>query len=391
MASTINGTSTGSGGLITTGDDSGILNIQTNETTAMSIDASQSVDFTNNIDAPNTFGFKNRIINGGMNIAQYNSTTSVSVQTTTSYSTVDRFRTYATQNSKFTVQQTPSATETGYATRVGAGFTNYLAATSSSAYAVLSSDYFLITQIIEGNNVSDLAWGTANAKTITLSFWAYSSLTGTFGGVVSNPAATQSYPFTYTISSANTWTQISVTITGATSGVWPTTSAAGMYIYFGLGVGSTYSTTAGSWATGAYFSTTGATSVVGTNGATFYITGVQLEKGTQATSFDFRDYGRELILCQRYFYKTGGAANGAYTIYAGYAGSSSTFGNTYFYPVVMRATPTVSVSGTFTVSNAAQPTFLPATNDNMLVYSTATATGAAYFAGGASVSVSAEL
>ena len=149
------------------------------------------------------FAFRNRIINGAMNISQ-RGTTSVSVQTTTAYATVDRFRTYATQNSKFTVQQTPSATETGYATRIGAGFTNYLAATSSSAYSVVSSDYFLITQVIEGNNVSDLAWGTADAKTVTLSFLAYSSLTGTFGGVFGNASANRSYAFSYTINAANT-------------------------------------------------------------------------------------------------------------------------------------------------------------------------------------------
>jgi hypothetical protein len=323
---------------------------------SVTINGTSGVTF-NDASSQNTaatgFGFKNRIINGGMNIAQYNSTTSVSVQTTTAYSTVDRFRTYATQNSKFTVQQTPSATETGFATRVGAGFTNYLAATSSSAYSVVSSDYFLITQVIEGNNVSDLAWGTANAKTITLSFWAYSSLTGTFGGVVANPAATQAYPFTYTISSANTWTQISITVTGATAGVWPTTNAAGMYIYFGLGVGSTYSTTAGSWATGTYFSATGATSVVGTNGATFYITGVQLEKGSTATSFDYRPYTTELQLCQRYLPAFVSSSGSSTLPFIGAGATTTAQSGVFKFDVQARVPPTgvtVSSASHFTSS-----------------------------------------
>jgi hypothetical protein len=132
-----------------------------------------------------------------------------------------------------------------------------------------------------------------------------SSLTGTFGGSLRNSSGARSYPFTYAISSANTWEQKSVTIAGDTTGTWLTTNGIGIYAGFGLGIGSTYSGTAGAWAAANYLSVTGATSVVGTNGATFYITGVQLEKGSTATSFDYRPYGTEEQLCQRYYRITG--------------------------------------------------------------------------------------
>jgi hypothetical protein len=173
--------------------------------------------------------------------------------------------------------------------------------TVASAVTVGASDFFSITQVIEGFNIADLAWGTASAKTITLSFLVYSSLTGTFGGALRNSGASRGYPFSFTIPTANTWTQISVTVAGDTSGTWLTNNGIGMMVAFGLGVGSTYSGTAGAWASANYLSATGATSVVGTSSATFYITGVQLEKGSTATSFDFRPYATEFIYCQRYY------------------------------------------------------------------------------------------
>jgi hypothetical protein len=168
---------------------------------------------------------------------------------------------------------------------------------------VLSSDYFVSYHRIEGFNVADLDWGTASAQTITLSFWAQSSLTGTFGGSLSNNAFNRSYPFTFAINAANTWEQKTITIAGDTSGTWAKDNTIGISLNFSLGSGSTYSGTAGAWTGSGLFSATGATSVVGTNGATFYITGVQLEKGSTATSFDYRPYGTELALCQRYYYR----------------------------------------------------------------------------------------
>jgi len=237
---------------------------------------------------------KSRIINGAMVIDQRNAGASVTADTGNPY-TVDRWVSISSQNSKYTIQQNAGSVTPPV------GFSNYLGITSSSAYTVGAAEQFLVRQQIEGYNIADLNWGTANAKTVTLSFWVRSSLTGTFGGGLYNSNGTRSYPFSYTISSANTWEQKSVTIAGDTSGTWQTTNSTGVSVGFGLGVGSTYSGTAGAWAGTYYSSATGAVSVVGTNGATFYITGVQLEVGSTATSFDYRPYGTELALCQRYY------------------------------------------------------------------------------------------
>ncbi len=287
--------------------------------------------------------FKNRIINGEMRIDQRNAGASVTPAAAGSGTyTLDRWNNYATQASKYTVQQNAGAVTPP------AGFTNYAGMTSSSAYSITSTDIFLFRQSIEGYNVADLGWGTSAAQPVTLSFWVRSSLTGTFGGSFINADQNRSYPFTYTINSANTWEQKTVTIAGDTSGTWGKTNGIGIGVYFGLGVGSTYSGTAGSWASTNYYSATGATSVVGTNGATFYITGVQLEKGSTATSFDYRPYGTELALCQRYYQRM-------YTdsIYAqlGMAMISASTGSgavkiSYTYPQQMRSGPTISVLGT---------------------------------------------
>jgi hypothetical protein len=221
-----------------------------------------------------------------------------SVTPTNGQFSVDRWACLLSAASKYTAQQNAAAVTPPV------GFIKYLGITSSSAYSVAAGDYFNIRQGIEGLNVADLAWGTASAATVTLSFWVRSSLTGTFGGGIVNGVGDRSYPYTYTISLANTWEQKTITIAGDTTGTWVTTNSNWGYIQFGLGVGATYSGTAGAWAAGNFLSATGATSVVGTNGATFYITGVQLEKGSTATSFDYRPYGTELAFCQRYYEKS---------------------------------------------------------------------------------------
>jgi hypothetical protein len=240
----------------------------------------------------NNVTFRNRIINGAMVIDQRNAGASVSPNTSVDVFPCDRFAVQASQNSKCTAQQVTTAPT---------GFKNSLKITSSSAYSVGVNDYFDIYQKIEGYNVADMAFGTASAVTFTLSFWVQSSLTGTFGGSVYNNAFNRSYPFSYTISSANTWEYKTVTITGDTSGTWTTDNTCGLGVGFGLGVGTNYSGTAGAWTGSGKFSVTGAVSVVGTSGATFYITGVQLEAGTTASPFEYRQYGTELQLCQRYY------------------------------------------------------------------------------------------
>ena len=301
------------------------------------------------------YGFKNRILNGQMVIDQRNAGASVATSSGNNIYTLDRWQVIYSQTSKFTIQQTPSTTETGYATRIGAGFSNYAAFTSTSAYSVNSTDFFLIRQPIEGFNIADFAFGTSSAKAVTLSFWVNSSLTGTFGGSITNAAENRCYPFSYSVSSANTWTQISITIAGCTDGTWATNNTSGIKLFLSLGCGSTNSGTAGSWSTSTYYTTTGATSVVGTNGATFYITGVQLEKGSTATSFDYRPYGTELQLCQRYFETSMSvapadnmsvASTGVYAI----ASSAGTPLLTVQFKVTKRTDPTVTYYAPLTTS-----------------------------------------
>jgi hypothetical protein len=254
--------------------------------------------------------------------------------------TVDRWNASVALSTKGTWQQNAGSVTPPV------GFTNYLGFTSNSAYTVGSTEQFKFFQVIEGYNMADLAWGTASAETVTLSFWVRSSLTGTFGGALLNGAANRSYPFTYTISSANTWTQASVTITGDTTGTWATNNTQGVYVQFGFGVGATFSGTAGAWAGAYYASATGATSVVGTNGATFYITGVQLEKGSTATSFDYRPYGTELALCQRYFESTAfpDASFGLNATRIGICTTTNSFSSGFSYLVPKRTnSPTVTL------------------------------------------------
>ena len=277
-------------------------------------------------------GMVNRIINGAMVLDQRNA--GASVTPTGGALTLDRWLYDATQNSKVTIQQNAGAVTPPV------GFSNYLGVTSTSAYSIGAGDLFNVTQYIEGFNTFDLALGTASAATVTLSFRVYSSLTGTFGGALQNNARTQSYPFTYSIPVANTWTTISVTVPGSTTGTWVgATNGRGLSVFLGLGVGSTYATTAGAWASGDYRGATGATSVVGTNGATFYITGVQLEKGSTATSFDYRPYSTELALCQRYYEMFGDGC-----------------------PLSLQTSTSYQLSARFLVEKRATPTFLHVTN-----------------------------
>jgi hypothetical protein len=278
---------------------------------------------------------KSRIINGAMVIDQRNAGASVS--NPTAY-TLDRWTTAITQASKITIQQNAGAVT------LPIGFNKYLGVTSTSAYSVLTGDTFLVEQLIEGYNTSDLGFGTANASAVTLSFKVYSSLTGTFGGSLSNNDGSRTYPFTYSISTVNTWTSISVTIAGDTSGTWiGATNGIGIRVRFGLGSGATYSGTAGAWASANYVQPTSTVSVVGTSGATFYITGVQLEKGSTATSFDYRPYGTELALCQRYCYVMRPAVI-ASGLFSGLWYSTTLTLHTFIFPVVMRFAPALTYS-----------------------------------------------
>jgi hypothetical protein len=240
------------------------------------------------------FSFKNRIINGDMRIDQRNAGASVNTGVGNNYNP-DRWLIFDSAGSKMSVQQVTDAP---------AGFAKSQKITSLAATSPASTDYYFDCQRIEGFNVADFGWGTANAKTLTLSFWVNSSLTGTFSGAFGNASFNRSYVFTYSVSAANTWEQKTVTVTGDTTGTWATDNSTGLQVVFDLGSGSSRAGTAGSWSANDYRKATGSVSVIGTLNATWYITGVQLEVGSVATPFERRPFGTELALCQRYFEKS---------------------------------------------------------------------------------------
>jgi len=288
----------------------------------------------------NGIGFRNRIINGDMRIDQRNAGAAVTVAG--SYP-VDRFLMQFSTDGAFSAQRSTTAP---------AGFTNSLVVTTTTADGTLAASQQMVLQHhIEGFNVADLGFGTASAKSVTISFWVRSSLTGTFGGSLKNSAANRSYPFTYTISVADTWEQKSVTVAGDTSGTWLTDNGIGLTVSFGLGVGTDRSGTAGAWNSNNNNSATGAVSVIGTLNATWYITGVQLEVGSVATPFERRPYGTELALCQRYYCKTFdiGVAPGNNVAGAGELLATNINQATYEpgaiwrFPVAMRAVPTITM------------------------------------------------
>lgn len=283
-------------------------------------------------------GRRNLVINGAMQVSQRHGT-SVYAQINSAYN-LDRFRGNSfdggATTGKFTVQQSSTAPD---------DFSHSLLVTSSAATADAASNIFNIEQLIEGYNTAHLNFGSSSAKTITLSFYVRSSLTGTFGGALKNSARDRNYPFTYTINSANTFERKEITISGDTSGTWVgSTNGMGLWVSFGLGVGSTRSGTAGAWGGGDMFSSTGATSVVGTSGATWYITGIQLEVGEQATPFEHRSFGEELALCQRYLFRSG-KGESPYAAFAQGWATASTSGTAHVaFPVEMRAEPSFSHS-----------------------------------------------
>jgi len=287
------------------------------------------------------FGHRNKIINGCMRFDQRNNGASVTPTGNDTY-LLDRFVAELSQASKFSVQQNAGSVTPPV------GFTNYLGVTSLSSYSVGSGDYFIISQRVEGSNITDLDFGKSTAKEITISFWVRSSLTGSFGGSVVNSDANRAYPFSYTISSANTWEKKLITLDGDTAGTWYTTNSSGLALRFSLGAGSTYSGTANAWAGSNYVAPTGSTSVVGTNGATWYMTGCQLEQGKIATPFEMRNYSLEDLTCKRYFG----------FVYVGADWESGTYSaHGITYPAMMRATPTFAPITNTLISNVSATDF----------------------------------
>jgi len=306
--------------------------IQVGGTDFLTVTSGGNTTFTQPANLPNTFGFKNRLINGGMVIDQRNNGASVSVSAT-AY-TLDRMLSLASGGGVYTVQQSSTVpSSTGFRTSA-----IYTVTTADSSIA--AGDFYGFDQRIEGYNVSDLNFGNSGATPFTLSFWVRSSVTGTYSVAFFNSDANRSYVTTYTINSTNTWEQKTITVTPDTSGTWLTTNGIGVVVRFGLGVGSTFTTsTLNAWQAGLFFNANTATNWIATNGATFYITGVQLEKGSTATSFDYRPYGTELALCQRYYYRVTQTGSISTAFCVGAAFSTGVSGLLINFPVTMRTIP----------------------------------------------------
>ena len=285
---------------------------------------------------------KNKIINGDMRVDQRDGTATINA-TGVTYN-VDRWlgRGVGSAGVFTLVQDTTSP----------ANFTNSLKATVTTAdSSIASGSSYRVQQMVEGYNMSDLNWGTSDAQSVTLSFWVRSSVTGTFGGSVANGDFNRFNVFSYTISSADTWEYKTVTIAGDTSGTWATDNTLGLRLNFSLGAGSTLLASAGSWGASTKEGVTGQTNVIATNSATFYVTGVQLEAGVNATDFENLQYGQQYALCQRYYqkYLNDSGATGEGFWGTGLQDSTTSFVGGFVYQTPMRIKPTAfETSGTAT-------------------------------------------
>ncbi len=303
-------------------------------------------------------GARNRIINGDMRIDQRNAGASVTA-TDAGYQ-LDRFQTFTeSADGVFTVQRVADAP---------ASFVNSAKITVTTADASIgASQRYLFVQNIEGFNVADFGFGASGASTITISFWVKSSVTGTFGGCLSNADFNRTYPFSYTISSANTWAYKTITILGDTTGTWLTNNENGIRLIFSIGVGSSSSGTANAWASSNIFQPTGSVNLISTLNATLNITGVQLEAGSVATPFERRSYGQELALCQRY-YEVGTSG------FTGYATAGIGVGAHVAFAATKRATPTIALTP-FSYTNASGATTTNIAVSGFIPYGTTSANG----------------
>lgn len=337
--------------------------IQSDTSYASTLNVASKINFTAGMQIGGqdaTFGgMRNRIINGDMRIDQRNAGSASNNSTTFNY-VVDRFRFTSATTNTATLQRVADAPS-------GSGFVYSAKVICNTGQSLSAGSYHNFGHPIEGFNVGDLMWGTANAKPITLSFWAKSSLVGTFGGNIANyGATTRCYVFQYTISSANTWQKFTITIPGDTGGDWYTvanTNALGMFLLFSLGEGSNQqASSANTWVGSDYRFISGNIQMMTVTGATWQITGVQIEKGSVATEFEYRPYGQELALCQRYYWKMTTNGQNYSNFGLGYASSST---NAYIQvknPVTMRTIPgsiEVSASGTIGTQFNSTVTIVP--------------------------------
>jgi len=293
--------------------------------------------FASTVSTTNPISFRNRVINGDFFIDQRNAGAS-STPTVDPTRTIDRWKVNIVGSGRCQVGQNLGAF--AYPT----GFTSYYGMKVTTTSTVNAGDYFFLSQVIEGINVVDLAWGTASAKPVTLSFWVLSSLAGTAGGFVRNAGATagnytRSYPFTFTINNILTWEYKTVTIPGDTTGQWLANQTDGVEFGIELWNGTSFQGTPNTWGAANYTGPSGGTiNYVGSLNANMNITGVQFESGSIATPYERRHIDVELAMCQRYYEPTVARLGGYNT--AGGSLRSSVYFNTKKRPA---ASPTLTV------------------------------------------------
>jgi hypothetical protein len=304
----------------------------------------------------------NRIINGAMTVDQRNAGASQATSADFGAYTTDRFYARHVTDGALTFQQVTDAPT---------GFINSLKITVTTAdSSIASTQRAWVAQYIEGLNVSDLAWGTASAINVTLSFWVKSSVTGIYCCSIINSANNRGHPVNYTINSVNTWEQKTVTISGDTSGTWLTTNGIGLRVYFPVTAGTYYQGTNSAWNASEAMCTSSQTNLMATSGATFYITGVQLEAGSSASSFAYENYSDTLQKCQRYYHLLASYGVGGYG-----SGVSESIFASYQFKVNMRASPTVTITSNGTESNLQSFSVVAVSTDTVQFQAASSSTG----------------
>ena len=296
--------------------------------------------------------FKNLLINGDMQIWQRGTAATAA---TSAYVGVDRWKILENSDGAITAEQSALST----ADKATTGCRNALLIKCTTAdTSIASSQYSYISQALEGQFLSHLAWGTTSAKTLTLSFWVKAYVAATYTiGIKKYDNTTYQIPIEYTVNSSNTWEKKTIVISptsGSTSlitganGAFDQDNGIALLLTFGLAWGSTYHGTSGTWATGAHFSTSNQTNFLSSTDNTFYLTGVQLEVGDQATDLEQVPFDVQLHRCMRYYESSNPNISGnaavndriAYIPFNPY--STSVAYGTWYYKVQKRAAPTIT-------------------------------------------------